>query len=201
MFKPGCMARYAVAITLLLGASSPALAQNLQNAGSIGQRLPGELVSEGIARQQGAIISPRITPEITEPAPTTPSPRHQFFIDAIQTIFDQVNAAILLFTNVLRAQLGGVPLLPTLPDITSPPATTGTTTTPTTTGDAEVIGGTTGATTGAATGDAGLADPGGATSTGQAGDVRNGGRARVRRTPGHLVVRQRPQTAVTTRKR
>ncbi len=194
MLKPGSIARYAAAFALILGVSSPAMAQNLQNAGSIGQRLPGELLSAGLVRQQEAIISPRITPEITDQAPVQVSPRNQFFVDAIQIIFDQLNQAIFLFSNVIRAQLGGTPLLPSVVGTLSPSTPTATETGLTALPDAGAV-----QEDGSTVSDPGATDAGTTTSTELTNGTRGGQRAR--RLPGQLEARSRLRSAEHAAKR
>lgn len=73
-----------------------------------GFRAPGNMVSNGVARAKGFTPNPLAIIEITETEPTT-SLRAQLLADSISIIFQQVNNAIYVFNNLIRAR-GGLPL-------------------------------------------------------------------------------------------
>lgn len=89
-------------------AQTPATGQTAaQNArgGSVRGRTPGMMVNTGVALVEDFQDRQAVGTEITEPAPTI-TPRTQFLVDALDTIFTQLNRAILAFRNLLLLRAG-----------------------------------------------------------------------------------------------
>ncbi|MFQ5414128.1 MAG: hypothetical protein ACE5E6_06680 [Phycisphaerae bacterium] len=109
------------AVGLALAAGPPAYGQTIINGrsalvnvsgGAVRARAPGNMVAAGIGRLQSARDSARsIT--ITEPAPTALSPRNQFYVSALETIFEQLNLAIVALHNAFLLRAGEPPVIPT----------------------------------------------------------------------------------------
>ncbi len=93
------------------GSNSNAVWNNL-GGGALAERAPGNMVSAGIARanafQGRAFSRPNITAREDEPDLGT-----ALRIQAIQALFDNLNAVLLAFNNVLRAEGGLSPYIPT----------------------------------------------------------------------------------------
>ncbi|MHC5111825.1 MAG: hypothetical protein ACYTHJ_18320 [Planctomycetota bacterium] len=122
-----------VMVGFILTASTPTLAQLTNDpanvagnspfenaaAGAVGLRSPGRNVDAAVARQQMAILSPRLSfDHITEGAePGEPTPFQKvFLLQAIDIIFEQLNASLLLLANIIIQQNGGDGLIPDLTD-------------------------------------------------------------------------------------
>lgn len=103
------------------------------STGAVGLRRPGDMVISGIARASTRVIHPRIGVDIQ--ATSEPQGRgvgDVFFPQAIEIIFGNLNLAINLFENAIRAQAGQPPVLPpsiptdptdqTAPDDTTTPS-------------------------------------------------------------------------------
>jgi hypothetical protein len=69
------------------------------------------MVSAGVARTLIKANEGRGIIEITE-EPPAPDPKATFLIEAIESVFEQINQAILLFENLLRARAGLPPRVP-----------------------------------------------------------------------------------------
>lgn len=80
-------------------------------AGAARGRAPGNMVSAGVAQAQAAANFARAGIEITETSRPT-SWRTEFLVDAIETVFEQLNQAIALFSNLLVLRAGGEPGIP-----------------------------------------------------------------------------------------
>ncbi len=92
-------------------AQAPATGQTAaQNArgGSVRGRTPGMMVNTGVAQVNEFQNRQAAGTEITEPAPTI-TPRTQFIVDALDTVFTQLNRAILAFRNLLLVRAGESP--------------------------------------------------------------------------------------------
>jgi hypothetical protein len=83
-----------------------------QNVTAAGARSPGSMVNAGVVRGQLASGFAQSPIEITEPTPTGIEPRQQFLIDAIESLFAQLNETLLFFENLLRARAGLGPRTP-----------------------------------------------------------------------------------------
>ena len=90
------------------------------NAGALSGWAPGDMVSAGVARAQAAANFARGGIEIAETSRPM-SPRAVFLVDAIETIFKQLNLTLLYLGDVLRQRAGIPPLVPQV----TPPTTTG----------------------------------------------------------------------------
>ena len=99
---------------------SPQAVWNNSKAGAVAQRSPGNMVAAGVARAQ--LTNRSVTPhiQITETGGEL-SPGKMFLIDAIGIIFSDLNLAIVAIHNVILAQAGQPPVIPTsiLPGLTS----------------------------------------------------------------------------------
>jgi len=82
-----------------------------RNVLTSGARAPGTMVNAGVVRTLAAANAAQRIIEITE-EPPGPDPKATFLIAAIETVFEQLNRAILLFENVLRARAGLPPRVP-----------------------------------------------------------------------------------------
>ncbi len=83
----------------------------LRNVRASATRAPGNMVNAGVARTVLAANAARGIIQITEPPPG-PDPKAVFLSEAVEIIFDQINQAILLFENLLRARAGLPPRVP-----------------------------------------------------------------------------------------
>jgi hypothetical protein len=85
---------------------------NNTSPGAVAARRPGRLVQAGIARvnefQAFAFSPPQITAQEDDPDLVT-----QLKIQVIQTLFDNLNTILLAFNNVIRAEGGLAPFVPT----------------------------------------------------------------------------------------
>ncbi len=88
------------------------LVWNSTSAGALNTRRPGRLTDSAAARHNDALNRGFSRPEIAEQA-EGPSLTKQIKIMAIQTLFDNLNAVLLAFNNLIRAQGGLAPFLPT----------------------------------------------------------------------------------------
>lgn len=83
----------------------------LDNAsgGAVRGRAPGIRVNQGVAQHVnfGGI------PNVTEPAPQENAARQYLLVESINTVFDQLNSAILLFRELLLARAGRPSSFPT----------------------------------------------------------------------------------------
>lgn len=80
-------------------------ASNNASGGAVRGRAPGQRVDAGIAEHQnfgGA-------PEVTDPAPDEDAARQFLLVESINTVFDQINEAILLFRDLLLLRAGRTP--------------------------------------------------------------------------------------------
>lgn len=113
----GLFAAGSTALAQTSGSSFPPALNTEQNplrnvsAGALAGRSPGNLVSAGVARTLAAADFGRSIIEITE-EPPGPDPKATLLADAIKTVFDQLNQALLLFENVLRIRAGLPPRVP-----------------------------------------------------------------------------------------
>lgn len=96
-----------------IGTIGPAGQSALTNssAGAVAFRAPGNLVIAGVARLQQQTALAQAPIEITETTPAF-SIRTQLLVDSINIIFDQLNQAISLFSNLLLARAGLPPNIP-----------------------------------------------------------------------------------------
>jgi hypothetical protein len=78
--------------------------------GAAGGRSPGLMVSDGLARARGIEPRPLAAIEITETDAT--SARSQLIADLLQTVFEDLNLAIVGFHNALLARAGRPPVIP-----------------------------------------------------------------------------------------
>lgn len=118
--------------------------------GAVGLRAPGEMVTSGVARASMRIAHPRIGVDVqltSEP----PNAGDLFLTEAIQIIFGNLNLAINLFENAIRAQAGLPAVLPplfptdpTAPDDTTIPSEDDTTVVTDETGEPDLTGDDTG---------------------------------------------------------
>ena len=88
------------------------------NGGGLADRSPGNMVGAGVAAQQTAAEFGRSRREITETEEPVDA-IEVFLVDAIDIVFDQLNLAMLLFENALRARAGLPPRVPGLDDVSS----------------------------------------------------------------------------------
>lgn len=99
-------------------------AQNARG-GSVRGRTPGMMVNSGVARVEEFQGRQSVGTVITEPQPTI-TPRTQFIVDALDTVFSQLNRAILAFRNLLLVRAGETPtIIPTTTNTTGGITTTG----------------------------------------------------------------------------
>ncbi|MFQ5489984.1 MAG: hypothetical protein ACE5GE_04615 [Phycisphaerae bacterium] len=96
---------------------NPNLIWNATRGGSLGSRSPGRLVSNGRDRHNGFLKGDDVRhgafnrPDITQ-QPEDPTLSTQLKVQFIQTLFNNLNAALLLFDNLIRAQAGFPPFVP-----------------------------------------------------------------------------------------
>ncbi|MHC4064192.1 MAG: hypothetical protein ACYSUI_06775 [Planctomycetota bacterium] len=91
-------------------AGSNAVWQNAR-PGGLAQRNPGRLVDSGLARFNAFQASAFTPPEITETSRPTKL-FTQIQVQAIQLLFDNLNAVLLALDNAIRAQAGFAPYIP-----------------------------------------------------------------------------------------
>lgn len=89
------------------GQGDTLLVWNATSVGALGTRRPGRLVDAGIGRYGDARARAFARPSITE-QPVDPSPTKQIKIRFIEELFQNLNAVLLAFNNLLRAE-GGLP--------------------------------------------------------------------------------------------
>ncbi len=77
-----------------------------------GARSPGRMVLEGVIRYEAVRARPLIPIEITEGGDDVISLRSQLIADLLQTVFDNLNLAIVGFHNALLARAGRPPFIP-----------------------------------------------------------------------------------------
>jgi len=82
------------------------------NVAASAGRSPGMMVNAGVARGQSASQFAQGRIEITDATPTASTPRQVFLADAIGILFDQLNATLLYFENLLRERAGLDPRTP-----------------------------------------------------------------------------------------
>ena len=93
------------------GESGENLVWNATGAGALSTRRPGRLVDAGIGRYAEARVRASSRPDITQ-APDEPNLKKQIKIVFIQTLFQNLNAVLLAFDNVIRAEAGFPPYVP-----------------------------------------------------------------------------------------
>jgi hypothetical protein len=84
---------------------------NNTSPSALARRSPGNLVTDGIVRHQENFNRAFSRPEITETERPTKI-IHQLKADAIEIIFDNLNAILLAFNAAIRAQGGLDPFIP-----------------------------------------------------------------------------------------
>jgi len=89
---------------------------NTASSGTMALRAPGRLVSLGRAQfreaHARAITRSRFGPVIDEPAPEGPTLDQLVRIELIETVFDNLNAGLLVLLNAIRASGGLDPVVP-----------------------------------------------------------------------------------------
>ena len=99
------------AIAQQSGTNSNAVWNNVRS-NAVAERSPGNMVQAGNARvnefQTYAFSRPQITAQEADPDLVT-----QLKVQAIQTIFDNLNAVLLAFNQVIRSEGGLAPYVPT----------------------------------------------------------------------------------------
>ncbi len=96
------------------------LVWNSVGSAALQTRRPGQLIDSGVLRHSESQARAFGRPEISESGDTISLPK-QIRIIAIQTLFQNLNAALLAFDNLIRAQAGfapftGLPITPNLRD-------------------------------------------------------------------------------------
>ena len=81
------------------------------SSGALAQRDPGNLVAQGLARHNAFQANTFFPPEITQTA-EEPKLITLLKVQAIQAIFDNLNAVLLVLDNAIRAQAGFPPYMP-----------------------------------------------------------------------------------------
>ncbi len=114
-------------VACILGLSGSAFAQTsgfgmhiirtrpAQSVVSTGARAPGTMVNSAVARTLANAAAARPFIEITEVHEPGSEPRHEFLIETIEIVFEQVDTALLFFENLLRARAGLPPRVPEVP--------------------------------------------------------------------------------------
>ena len=103
------------------GSDGSNLVWNATSSAALQTRAPGHLIDAGVARHNEFNARAFSRPEITEQADDTPGLQTRLQIIAIETLFQNLNAALLAFDNLIRAQAGfapflGLPITPGLPN-------------------------------------------------------------------------------------
>lgn len=89
--------------------------QDTASAGAAAARAPGNMVSAGVTRALERAPQALGTIRITETARSRPI--SEVVAATLNTFFDQLNNAVLLFINLLRARDGLAPIIPGLGDL------------------------------------------------------------------------------------
>jgi hypothetical protein len=94
------------------GESNPNLVWNATSAGALATRSPGRMIDAGIARYNDAQARAFSRPNITE-VDDEPGLKKQIKIVFIETLFQNLNALLLAYNNMIRAEAGFPPFVPT----------------------------------------------------------------------------------------
>ena len=94
------------------GADNPLLVWNATSAGALATRAPGRMVDAGIGRYNEVRANPLSRPNITE-QDDEPSLTKQIKIRFIEEFFTNLNTLLLAFNNMIRAEGGLPPYVPT----------------------------------------------------------------------------------------